>query len=196
VGWRSAVYAGAVLVGAGALIGVLLLMTRRELSIHAGFYQAAASILPVLLLSHLVRLGALRDSVFRSRDRIAVIKKRHAKAAAQLETVRAKAEASTDPDVKAFLLEADSQSADLDADLKDLPSDIGQDTLEVIVGNLVATLLLATFGGSVLLAALASAASSNLLFYGTAVSLLWVAIALVVVEVLVFLTPAHEHPAS
>ena len=191
VGWRSAAYAAAVLIGAAALIGALLLVTEEELSVHADFYQAAASILPVLLLSHLVRLGSLRDSILTSRDRIAVIKKRHADATARLESTRPKTKASTDPDVLALLQEADRQVAELDADLRDLPTDIGRNTLEVIVGNFVATLILATFGGSVLLAALASAASSNFFFYGTAVSLLWVVIALIAVEVLVFLSPVE-----
>lgn len=66
IGRRSLIYAGLIL--AFVVAGIVLVQSASgTLRVDQSYYQAAASVIPLLLLAHIVRLNAMKESILDDR---------------------------------------------------------------------------------------------------------------------------------
>ncbi|HWI94886.1 MAG TPA: hypothetical protein VNS60_02335 [Solirubrobacterales bacterium] len=175
-----------------AAVGIVAAVGGRTLRIEQGFYQAAASILPLLLLAHLVRLGTLRDSIFRNRKRFDEGRQAKRDVARRLAEAQAVAKAQQADPVLTPLEEAEIDLKALRDEIDEAADEISGSVLQLVAGNLIATLIVGCTGISSALIALARGVGTNVLFICTGIALGWVMLALLIFELLIFFDPPRS----
>jgi hypothetical protein len=193
VGRRTALYLTvAILWAVGA---VIVALTKRDLNVSKDFYQATASLLPLLLLAQLVRLASVRDWVFiRHRRAFEEPIKELQEFERRISEIRAEKRGTDD----AFLqLSIERVEESVSQQKEELFNDSvvarrwGRLLLELITGNLIMSLILGSAGIIATLVALGEG-STNVTFFLSATAVAWLLIALLIFEALMF----FESPSS
>lgn len=192
LGWRTAAYAAFAL----GLSGVAILVSTggSSASAHQSFYGAAAQILPILLLAHIVRLASIRNLIFAGREQ----RRDHVRAGQQLAnrvaTLRADVRRAKDADPD-LIQDLDQVYQELTTDLESLNRDAEKTDradrkfAEIIAGNLFVTLIVVPAGLAATLVDLATGSDSAVIYTATILALSWAGLGLLLFEIVVFIAP-------
>ena len=189
-GWRAWGYI--VIVLGTVLAGCVAVSIRPSVAdgVHPSFYSAAATMVPILLLAHLVRLGRVSQGVARygrSLGRLGNVEMEIRSLEEGLKSSRLKAVEEGDQAELQQVDELQRRLADVAPFYLDGKSvKIAGTASEALIGNLTATLLVAIAAGVGTLAALATDDSTPLTLSLTAAGLIWLVIDLVILELLSF----------
>jgi hypothetical protein len=181
IGWRTLAYTGFVAGTSGLVVLATVLFPGSDrVTIHQGFYEAAAQVIPVLLLALMVRISTMRDWAFTG-DR--EMKRTYAKLLEEIADSRTLLvrEGAEEDDLE----QLDQIAADTEA--KERESSPALPPLaEMLAGAMIGTLVLGVVGIGAALATLARGSDSGPLFATALASIVWVCIGLVVFEVINF----------
>lgn len=189
LGWRTAAAAlpgvGVVVIGS---VWAILEPNSASAKIHMEFYSAAATMLPILLIAHLLRLGRVREFTTGNRAELRVLRDKQRAAVAEIAQLRSDVVTSgSDPELLARIDQLEENAETIPPDRESDPVEAMADsTGELLFGNLIAALILATAAGAASLIALASNTSNSLLLGLTATGLAVVTFGLIFLEIVTF----------
>jgi hypothetical protein len=195
LGWRTTAFVGFNLgISGAAVFAAVLFATDRGAIAQQDFYAAAAQILPILLLAHIVRLASIRSLIFAGRER----RREHIRSGQQLadRATALRADAQKVKGVNAGIAQDfDRIDQELTKNLETLNQDAEETDrsdgklVEIIAGNLFVTLIIGLAGGAATLVDLAGKSDSPVIFVATIIGLVWTGLGLLLFEVLVFTAP-------
>jgi len=196
VGWRSFLYAMAVLLPSAVLVAVSACLNR-QVTIDQSFYAAIAQILPILLFAQLIRLNSVHSSLFSAGERL----RSHGETTtARIEAIRARAvEEGADETLLDEIGALEDDARPLQAETRRSVRR-AETVVQLIYGCAIATWVLAIAGGATVLAELATNDESLLALIVTVLAVAWLAISLPMFELLLLSTPfvstAGDHTES
>jgi hypothetical protein len=165
-GWRSAISVAGI-IGSAAVAVAVIASRSGTIRVDQGYYQAAASIIPLLLLGHIVRLNTLRAGIFDDRARL------DQRIDQQQERI--------------WIAGAEREVAAKTSEIKRQADAISSTALELVVGNFIITLIMGSAGIAATLIALAHGSGSPTTLFLSMCAIFWGLLGMLVVELLLFL---------
>jgi hypothetical protein len=188
IGWRSVLYAAAVLLPCGLLVA-LSAYTGRHLEISQSFYVAVAQILPILLLAQVLRVNSVHSFLFASRERLDQSMKA---IVARVEAVRTEAlDEGADETLLSELEELESEVSPVRASTEGGMRQ-AETVIQLLYGCAFATWVLVIGGGTATLTALAMKDDSLPIFITTVLAVAWLTISLPMLELLLLSFPRPQ----
>lgn len=187
-GRQTVLYVAIVAASAGAAMVASLVFPIGTPIAHQDFYAAAAQVIPVMLLAALVRISSLRDAALVDFKAVEAERKRLLQ---RTQKLRAEPPASTTAAEAGLEDRLDRIEEKLKTGRKEVEASPVSELGQVLAGVLIVTLVMGAVGIGTALAALGQHSDSGPLFFGTLLSVAWILLGLLYLEITHYWLTGH-----